>query len=82
MDQRIASVLILVEDRNRVAELNNIISSGAEIVIGRQGIRLAHNNKSVISLVIEGSTDQIGALTGKLGRLVGIKVKSLVIKDN
>lgn len=82
MDQRIASVLILVEDRRNVSDLNSIISEYAEIVIGRQGISLINNNRSVISLVIEGTTDQIGGLTGKLGRLVGIKVKSLVIKDN
>lgn len=82
MDERIASILILVEDRESVAALNKIISTYADIVIGRQGIRLVKNKKSVISLVIEGSTDKIGGLTGKLGRLSGIRVKSLVMKDN
>jgi metal-responsive CopG/Arc/MetJ family transcriptional regulator len=32
----------------------------------------------VISLVIEGSTDRISALTGKIGRLDGVEVKSIL----
>lgn len=82
MDERIASVLVLVEDRKSVSALNNIISEYAEIIIGRQGIRLLKKDRSVISLVVEGTTDQIGGLTGKLGRLIGIKVKSLVMKES
>ncbi|MEW6726633.1 MAG: CopG family transcriptional regulator, partial [Bacillota bacterium] len=31
---------------------------------------------SVIALIVDGSTDAIGALTGKLGALPGVKVKS------
>jgi len=35
----------------------------------------------LISLVLEGSTDQIGSLTGQLGRLKGIQVKSVLLKN-
>ncbi len=35
---------------------------------------------NIISLVIEGSTDQINALTGKIGRLDGAEVKSILAK--
>ncbi len=82
MDNRVATVLILLENRDSVQELNQIISEYAEIIIGRQGIRLSKNNKSIISLVIEGSTDEIGGLTGKLGRLKDVKVKSVVLKNS
>lgn len=81
MEERIGSVLIQVESKEEVARLNEIISSYSEIVIGRQGIRLREKGKSVISLVLEGSTDAIGALTGKLGKLNGIRVKSVVLKN-
>lgn len=81
MEERIGSVLIQVESKEEVARLNEIISSYSEIVIGRQGIRLKDKGKSVISLVLEGSTDAIGALTGKLGKLNGIRVKSVVLKN-
>ena len=32
------------------------------------------------SLIIEGTTDQISALTGKLGRLPDVEAKSMVAK--
>ena len=35
---------------------------------------------SIISLVIEGSTDRINALTGKIGKLEGAEVKSILAK--
>ena len=80
MEDRIGSVLLLIEDKSSVTKLNEIISEYYEIIVGRQGIRL--KDKSVISLVLEGTTDELGALTGKLGRLQGIKVKSIVLKNN
>jgi putative iron-only hydrogenase system regulator len=81
MEKRIGAILIIVEDRNVVTILNNIISQYSEMILGRQGIPLRDKELHIISLVIEGSTDEIGAITGKLGRLKGISVKSVVIKD-
>jgi hypothetical protein len=37
---------------------------------------------SVISLIIDGSNDEISAMTGKLGRVPGVAVKSMVTKNN
>lgn len=82
MEERIGSVLLLVEDKNCISQLNDIISFHSEIVIGRQGIRLKDKGKSIISLVLEGTTDELGSLTGKLGKLNGVKVKSIVLKNN
>lgn len=82
MEDRIGSVLILVENMKNIQQLNAIISDYADIVIGRQGIRLKEKGKSIISLVLEGTTDELGGLTGKLGRIDGINVKSIVLKNN
>jgi len=81
MEKRIGTVLIRVESRENVQMLNNIISDHSEIIIGRQGLPRI-NNQSIISLVLEGTTDQIGSLTGRLGRLRGIQVKSVLLKNN
>jgi hypothetical protein len=35
---------------------------------------------SLINLVVEGTTDEIGSLTGQLGKLEGIEVKSAVLR--
>lgn len=80
MEKRIGTVLIRIESRESVQLLNDIISDHSELIIGRQGLPRS-NNQSIISLVLEGTTDQIGSLTGRLGRLSGIQVKSVLLKN-
>ena len=82
MKERIGSALIMIENRDEIDKLNQILSNYSNIIIGRQGIRLKDRNKGIISLVLEGTTDELGGLTGQLGRLKGIHVKSIVLKDN
>ena len=78
MEQRIGAVIILVGEAGDIHRINAIISEHAHIILGRQGIPLRDRSTSVISLVLEGNTDLIGSLTGKLGRLPGVKVKSVL----
>lgn len=81
MEKKIGAVLILIKDKQQINTLNQVLTRHADIIIGRQGIPLPHKGINVISLVFEGNTDQIGSLTGQLGRLEGIKVKSVMVKD-
>jgi putative iron-only hydrogenase system regulator len=78
MERRIGAVLILIDAEGDIQRINRVISEHAEIILGRQGIPLRDRTINVISLVLEGDTDRIGALTGKLGRMPGVKVKSLL----
>lgn len=80
MEKRIGAALILVENRESAARLNQILSAHADVIIARQGIPLQQRGISVISLVLEGTTDQIGALTGPIGKLDGVQVKTLLLK--
>ncbi|MFZ2339263.1 MAG: TM1266 family iron-only hydrogenase system putative regulator [Bacteroidales bacterium] len=80
MEKRIGSAIILIQSRESVQELNEIISKHSVIIIGRQGLPRG-NGESIISLVLEGTTDQIGSLTGQLGRLSGIQIKSVLLKN-
>lgn len=82
MEKRIGAALILVEEKLSVTKLNEILSRHADIIIGRQGIPLMQKGVSVISLVLEGTSDQIGALTGPIGKLTGVQVKSLMMKSS
>jgi len=81
MEKRIGTALILIQNQENVQKLNTILSNNNAIIIGRQGISMKERNIAIISLVIEGTTDEIGALTGQLGRLSGIKVKSILMKN-
>lgn len=81
MERRIGAAILLVKNREAIQKLNTIVSNHADIVIGRQGIPLTEKNISIITLVLQGTTDEIGSLTGQLGRLTGVQIKSALIKD-
>jgi putative iron-only hydrogenase system regulator len=78
MESRIGAVIVLVNGEGDINRINNIISEHSDIILGRQGIPLRERSTNVISLVLEGNTDQMGSLTGRLGRLPGVKVKSVL----
>lgn len=80
MEKRIGTAIILVKDKQSVQKLNQILSQHALIIRGRQGIPLRDATASIISLVLEGTTDEIGSLTGQVGRLSSVEVKSVVLK--
>jgi len=80
MDRRIGIVGIFIKERQRAAqEVNELLSNNAELIVGRMGLPFREKSVSVISLIVEASTDEVGALTGKLGQLEGVRVKSFVI---
>lgn len=77
MKKRIGVVGIVVEKREEVSDrINKILSSYAENIIGRMGIPSAEHGLSMISLIVEGDSDEIGAITGQLGNLPGVNLKS------
>ncbi|NPV26928.1 MAG: CopG family transcriptional regulator [Firmicutes bacterium] len=76
MEERIGVVGIVVTNREVAPRINEILAQHAEIIVGRMGIPYRERNVSVISLIVDGTTDEIGALTGKLGNLKGVQVKS------
>jgi len=78
MEPRIGAVIVLVTEEGDIRRINNIISEHSDLILGRQGIPLRDRSTNVISLVLEGDTDRMGSLTGKLGRMPGVKVKSVL----
>lgn len=81
MEKRIGTVTILVLDRSRSAEINQIISEFSDIVLCRQGLPFHQRPVAVISLIVEGTPDRINALTGRLGRLQEVESKAVLTKQ-
>ena len=79
MEKRIGTAIIQIKNFEHIQELNEVISKHSHIILGRQGLPRS-NRLSIISLVLEGTTDEIGSLTGQLGRLKGIRIKSVLLK--
>jgi putative iron-only hydrogenase system regulator len=82
MERRIGTVLILLQEKELAPQVNAVISHHSSIIIGRQGLPVRESTSAIISLVLEGSTDEIGSLTGQLGRIRGVEVKSAVLRIN
>ena len=80
MDKRIGIVGIVIDDLTCVEKVNTILHEYSSLIIGRMGIPYRERNVSVISLIVDGSNDEISALTGKLGRISGTSVKSMITK--
>jgi putative iron-only hydrogenase system regulator len=81
LSKRIGTVSIIVTDRvAQAAGVNDLLTEHGKIIIGRMGLPYAPKGIHIISLIIHGSTDEIGALTGKLGSLEGVEVKSALTK--
>ncbi len=80
-DKRLGVIGIVIEDRVVAPEVNQILSAHAEIIVGRMGLPYRDRGVSVISLIVDGNTDQIGSLTGKLGNIPGATVKSALAKS-
>lgn len=67
-------------NKSSVSRINMLLSEYSEMILGRQGIPIREEGINIISLVVEGTTDQINALTGKIGKLEGAEVKSILTK--
>ena len=80
-NQRIGTVSIIVHNRAESARrVNEIISTYGEIVVGRLGLPYGAKAVHIIALIVDGTNDEIGALTGKLGALPGVDVKAALAK--
>ncbi len=61
-------------------KFNDILGEYNSIIQGRMGIPFDVHNISVISLTVMGSLNEINSLTGKLGNLEGVTVKTSISK--
>ncbi|AHM55727.1 hypothetical protein EAL2_c04250 [Peptoclostridium acidaminophilum DSM 3953] len=80
MDNRIGVIAIIIEDKESVQKANAVMSEYSDMIVGRMGIPYKEKNVSVISIIVDGNTDEIGALSGKLGNIPGVMVKSALTK--
>lgn len=79
-EKRIGVVALAIHDRQvRAASVNSIISQYADLVVGRMGVPYRERGLSIIALLVDGNTDALGAMTGKLGNIPGVKVRSVLL---
>ena len=77
---RLAVIAIVVEDDASVMTMNELLHTYGDYIIGRMGIPYRQRQVSLISVAIDAPGDTISSLTGKLGRLPGLSVKTAYSK--
>lgn len=80
MGTRIAVIAIIVEDREKSEEINQLLHEYGEYIVGRMGVPYRSRNMSIISVILDAPQEKISALSGKLGMLPGISSKTLYSK--
>lgn len=76
METRVAVMGIIVENSESVPTLNSFLHEYADYIIGRMGLPYKKRSVSIVSIAIDAPQDVISALTGKIGRLQGVSVKT------
>lgn len=70
--------IIIEGDRKISAAVNAALSEYADLIIGRMGLPDNEHNVFLISVGVKGSAERISAMTGKIGRYAGVKIKTAV----
>lgn len=76
METRVAVMSIIVENEDTVETLNAILHEYGEYIIGRMGIPYRKRKINIISIALDAPQNIISALSGKIGSLPGISVKT------
>ena len=76
METRVAVMAIIVSNPDSVESLNNLLHEYRNYIIGRMGIPYREKKINVMSVAIDAPQDVISALTGKIGKIQGINVKT------
>ncbi len=80
-ENRIALIGIIVEEPSAAEQVNRILHEFAEYIVGRMGVPYKQRNISIVSIVIDAQNNVISSLSGKLGMVHGIRVKTMYAKQ-
>ena len=76
MESRVAVMSIIVENPEMVQSVNTLLHEYSEYIIGRMGIPYRKRKVSIISVAMDAPQNTIATLSGKIGKLPGINVKT------
>lgn len=77
---KIGVISAILEEPSRCnSEFNEVVANFRGSIKGRMGIPL-ENETSIVSIVVVGSLNEINSLTGKLGNINGVTVKTAISK--
>jgi len=80
-NHRIALIGVIVENPASTREINQLLHDHSKYIVGRMGIPYRSRKIAIISIVIDAPADVASSLSGKLGMLPGVNVKTVYSKN-
>lgn len=77
---RMALIGIIVEDLKNSEKINEILHEYGKYIVGRMGIPYRERGVSIISVILDAPNDIINTVSGKLGKIEGVKSKTMFTK--
>ena len=81
-EKRLGFIGIVINNRAVASDVNAMLGQFARVIRARVGVPDADSPAAVIGLIVEGSNQELGSLTAKLGNLNGVEVKSALSKKS
>ena len=81
MEKRIGVVGIIIEEFDNATSVNEVLHGFGNLIVGRIGVPYKDRGIFVISIIVDGTMDEISAMTGKLGKISGVNVKTAITKQ-
>ena len=81
-EKRLGFIGIVMDDRAVAADVNRTLGQHGQVIRARLGVPDASTPAAVIGLIVEGSNQELGALTARLGNLPGVVVKSALVRKS
>ncbi len=81
MEKRIALIGIIIENPEQSQQVNELLHAYGQYIVGRLGVPYRERGLSIISIIIDAPNDAVNALSGKLGRIPGVQVKTMYTKE-
>ena len=80
-EKRIGVIAVVIDEPKAVQEkVNRLISENSDLIVGRMGIPYRERNVAVLSLVVDGTENEINTLTGKLGSIPGVNARAVMAR--
>ena len=79
-ENRVTIVNLIIQDKNAVSQVNELLSGFSQYIIGRMGLPYSKKDVSIICLVMDAPSVAVNSLSGKLGMIKGVTSKTLTTK--
>ncbi len=75
MESSVAIISIIVKNTKLIEQVNELLHSNGEYIIGRMGLPYREKNLNIICIAMDAPANILNALAGKLGAMEGVTSK-------